>query len=40
MFLLKLFDDGKGVLFDGGVVSDKNEVSAFAFGKVEERFGG
>ena len=40
MVLLKLFDDGKSVLFDGGVVSYKNEVGAFAFGKVGEGFGG
>ena len=40
MFLLKLFDDGKSVLFDRGVVFYENEIGVFAFGKIEKGFGG
>lgn len=40
MLLLKFLDGGEGVLFDGGVVFDEDEVGAFAFGEFGEGFGG
>ena len=38
--MLELLNGGEGVLLDGGVVFDEDELRVFAFGEVGEGLGG